>query len=148
MTTEHRYVKPADPAEYKCLVAGPIDTGDIVKWDTTGLKAERQATGGATTCIGVSMDTIPLPSRIDSSDVVDRIRVVSEGVFSFKTTATESYKHGLWVEVGADSQTIKLTSTDANKIGKVWLPDGSTVTGAAGVEVQVKIMPQYVGNNL
>jgi len=148
MATEHRYLKPSDPEEYKCLAAGPIDAGDVVKWDTTNLYAVRQATGAAGDCVGVSMDTIPLPSRIDSTDVVDRIRVRSEGVFSFKTTASETYKHGLWVEVGADSQTVKLTSTDANKIGKVWLPDGQSVTGAAGTEVQVKIMPQYVGNNL
>lgn len=148
MAQEHRYVKPADNAQYKCLVAGPIDAGDVVKWDTSSLYALRQATGNAEKCVGVSMDTIPLPSRIDASDVVDMIRVKQSGIFSFKTTAAETYEHGLWVEVGADSQTIKLTSTGANKVGKVHLPDGTSVTGAAGTEVEVELFPQYIGNNL
>jgi len=141
---EHRYIKPADPATYKVNPAGTINEGDIVKWDTTNLIAVQQATGAATTCIGVSESQIPVASGIDNANIQDTIRVRSEGVFSFKTTATEVYKHGLTVGVGADSQTVKLDATANNIIGIVWLPDGTSVTGAAGVEVKVKIKPLYV----
>ena len=144
MADKARYLREDDPDTYKVDNTGTISVGDWVKWDTSALEALRQATGAALNCIGVSESRIPISSGMDPDLLKDTIRVKRNGVFTFKTTAAEVYKHGETVGVGADSQTVTKTVTANNITGKVWLPGGETVTGAAGVEVAIDIKPLYV----
>lgn len=63
-------------------------------------------------------------------------------IASFKTTVGETYEDGTALYLGADAQTVT-TVAGAHSIGVVKLPNGgSAITGAAGVEVPVLVIPQ------
>jgi hypothetical protein len=62
-------------------------------------------------------------------------------VYSFFTTAGDSYVPGQSVYFGADAQTI--TNVAATKvIGTIWNPAGGAIAGGAGVMVNVLVVPQ------
>ena len=142
------FVRSPEPVAYfvDSTALAAIPDGAMLKWDTTNLEVALQAAGAAAECIGVAEGPFPITSNLGNGTAVsNRILVRSEGIFKFNTTASDSLKHGLAIEMGADSLTVKLgTPTAANKVGIVWLPKGETVTGAAGVTITIKLMPQYV----
>lgn len=62
-------------------------------------------------------------------------------VYTLYSTAAETYAHGTAVYYGADAQTIT-TVAGSHLIGTVSLPQGGSITGAAGVLVPVLVVPQ------
>jgi hypothetical protein len=63
-------------------------------------------------------------------------------IASMKTTVGETYKDGTVLYAGADAQTVT-TVAGTHSVGVVKLPNGgSAITGAAGVEVPVLVIPQ------
>ena len=63
-------------------------------------------------------------------------------IASLKTTNAETYEDGTPVYIGADAQTVT-TVAGAHSVGVVKLTSGGdAVTGAAGVEVPVLVIPQ------
>ena len=63
-------------------------------------------------------------------------------IASFKTTVGETYEDGTVLYIGADAQTVT-TVAGAHSVGVVKLNSGGdAVTGAAGVEVPVLVIPQ------
>lgn len=141
------YLKVSDPATYKVdpAVTPTIPINSFVKWNTTTLVLALQAAGAAPECVGVTEGEIPISSNLgNGQNLENTVKVRESGVFEFPTTASDTYKHGLAVGVGADAQTIKIDATGANKVGIVWQPDGQSIAGGAGVTVKIKIMPIYV----
>lgn len=69
-------------------------------------------------------------------------------IASMKTTVGETYEDGAALYVGADAQTVT-TVAGAHSVGVVKLVNGgSAVTGAAGVEIPVLIIPQVPAQTL
>jgi hypothetical protein len=63
-------------------------------------------------------------------------------IASLKTTVGETYEDGTAVYAGADAQTVT-TVAGSHSVGVIKLPSGgSAVTGAAGIEVPVLVIPQ------
>ena len=152
MANVHRYEKPGDANNWRVdpTVPGghPIEMGDMVYWDAANRYLEEMAAGNGPSFVGVAEGVGPTPtSNIDNvAGLVKSIRVRNKGIFRFKTTAADSLNHGDELVIGADAQTVlKRTGEAATEvIGYVWNPEASAaVTGAAGVEIDVLISPQY-----
>ena len=62
-------------------------------------------------------------------------------IASMKTTVGETYTDGVALYVGADAQTVT-TVAGSHSVGVVKLPNGDSITGAAGIEVPVLVIPQ------
>lgn len=123
----------------------PIDptlvylVGEMLYQDSVAFTEKNDITDVlAVTFSGVSLDQVPTQSIGDRMDDVRGITIGTKGVYSFKTTAAETYHNGTLVGVGADNRTVSTAAV--NKIGAVVL-DGpiTSLTGAAGVLVNVAI---------
>ncbi len=142
-----QYLRVTNPVNYlvDTAVTPIIPDGSFVKWDTTALRLVPQATGAAADCIGVTEGVLPISSNIDNApNLEDQMKVREVGEFQFKTTSGDTYEHGLALGVGADSETVKLDATAGNLVAIVWLPQGQSIAGGAGVTISVKIKPQGV----
>ena len=152
MSNNSRFMRDASMA--KVYVVDPatdtIEYGDLLQWDTVTRTAKRlAAAANAAAFIGVAEGAVPPSSNIDNSTtLVTRMTVRQRGTFKLKTTAVETYSHGDAVTLGADNQTIAATSDASQVIGYIDLPDGTQVTGAAGVEVPVVIRPNFPSDTL
>lgn len=62
-------------------------------------------------------------------------------IASLKTTVGETYEDGTVLYAGADAQTVT-TVAGAHSVGVVKLNGSAAITGAAGVEVPVLVIPQ------
>ena len=70
------------------------------------------------------------------------ILVQREGIFAFKTTNAETYVHGtkVYAALGGDNLTVTTSSSgSAVLVGFVDLPQGDTVTGAAGQLIEIEL---------
>lgn len=145
MSSFYAYQKPGDPQVYAVDPADTIEMGDLVRWNTVTAKATRlAAAANAAAFLGVAEGQIPVASNIDNAvGLENKMRVRQSGIFLFKTTAAESYAHGDAVTIGADNQTILKTATAGEIIGYINRPDGTTLTGAAGVRVEVQIKRNF-----
>jgi len=150
MADVHRYEMPADPADYRLDPAGanPIELGDLVYWDTGNLYLKTMTAGNGPSFVGVAEGHGPTPvSQIDNAPyLIKSIRVRHKGVVRMKTTAADSLSHGDLLVIGADAQTVLKRTAEAltEVIGYVWNPQASAaVTGAAGVNIDVVLSPQF-----
>lgn len=141
--------KPGNPQSYVYDPAIAIANGSLVRWDTvTKKQAPLAASANFASFIGVAEFQNPQSSPIDNSGgnvsgLTYMGLVRRAGIFPFKTTAAENYVHGDAVKRGADDLTIALDGGAAEIIGYVNLPDGSTVVGAAGVNVDIEIKSNF-----
>lgn len=122
---------------------GDINGGDMVYWvsGSAAIKAVG-SDANAATFAGIAKDTSFL-NITGTKKYLSQLEVLSGGVFSLKTTAAETYNHGTALYAGADAQTVT-TVAGTNIIGYVWFrPGQTTVTGAAGVNIDVLIAPKY-----
>lgn len=143
-----------------------VNEGDLVYWDPTNYTctpATKAAvtTSAATPFLGQALQSNAqniYPSDPDKVGVLILVR----GVVWLNTTAAETYGWFTAVTVGADAQTIT-TSGAVSTVGSTYntigytlppvataprpnqaTPAPETLTGAAGVKVQVVLVPQHV----
>lgn len=147
MTTPvYRFVKDtggsgAGLEAYAIYASSGINTGDMVQWDIAARVATANLLGSGSIFLGVSETTNPVVSLGTPSVPLTggKITVKSQGVHFFKTTAAEIYSHLDPIYQGADVQTVSKAGS-TRMIGRIWLPDGSQVTGATGTNVNVLVM--------
>lgn len=143
-----------------------VNEGDFVYWDGTNFTATPATkaavtTSAATPFLGVALQSnagIIYPGDADKVGVLVLVR----GVVWANTTAADTYGWFTAVTMGADAQTITSTGVVStvgstfNTVGYTLptvattprpnqaTPAPETLTGAAGVRVQVVLAPQHV----
>jgi hypothetical protein len=131
-----------------------INQGDVVMWDTTlnsgngGLRVAASQADMAT-YMGVAGQQSPIASL---GDQINNLQIFIGGVFRFHTTAAEVYKMftKVFLSETADAQTIIANATGRTiAVGYVIIPQELvmkgvlTITGAAGIDVQVWLTPNF-----
>ena len=114
--------------------------GDMCQWDPVALVALQMTTASGAIFLGVSEESQPLAGLGSNTNPLtgNMIRIVAQGIFSMNSTSGETYTHRVPVYMGADAQTISTVGA-GRIIGRVHLPDGSTITGASGTRVPINI---------
>lgn len=152
MATTNVYRKVKDTFDgkesYNIYATSGINQGDMCQWDPTALVATNNTLGSGSIFLGVAEDANPLAGLGTPTVNLtgNKCRIQSEGVHFFKTTTGETYVHLTPVYQGADQQTVSTVGATVF-IGRCWLPDGSTVTGAAGTPVNVLIVGSQTKNS-
>ena len=133
-------MKEGTVLEYPTTKTGSVDfnQGDLV-YSNSGVATVCASDANAHTLIGIARLASPMdPTPYGDSVYPDYAEVDYGGVYWMKTTASETYVHSTSVSFGADAQTVT-TVAGTYAVGVCYLPDGSTVTGASGVKVPVRI---------
>lgn len=150
--------RPGNPQGYGFVLTDTIPTNAFCVWDPTATATSNGAafTGGAMRplnpaiassgafFLGVTQGQYPLSSPIDNGNPLEPLQAIivqREGIFSFKTTNSETYVHGTKVYAAAagDNLTVTTVSSANTLVGYVNLPDGSVITGAAGQLVPIEL---------
>jgi len=107
--------------------------------------------------VGVALQTVPVTS-IGAGDGNNRAAGIEVGwgdVFTFKTTANDTYSDGDKVYLGADAQTVTSTqnnNTANNAVGYVKVDPNQgangTITGGSGVYVDVEVLRIFPSKDL
>lgn len=139
------------------LVPGQaINQGDFIMWDTTlnagngGLRTPATQ-GDMATYMGVSKQQSPIASL---GDLINTIAIRNGGVVRVHTTPAETYTmfQKVFFNETIDVQTITSNTNSGARtlpVGYIILPQqlamgGSTnLLGAAGIDIQVWLSPQY-----
>lgn len=119
----------------------PVNQGDLVYLNAGIAKVVSASDANAATLLGVALQPSAPTSNLDNSTApaVKSINIGYGCRALFKTTASETYTDGTLVYSGADAQTIT-TVGGTHPVGVIMLPsDVASVTGAAGVSVQVLV---------
>jgi predicted RecA/RadA family phage recombinase len=137
---------------YNCDVTGSNDfnQGDLLYLDTSSHTVKAVGSdGNAATLVGVASDTSWLTVYgTKTYPTSGAVEVFTAGIFTFNTTAADTYNDGDAVYIGADAQTVTSTAGgNTHKLGIVKLrPGQGAVTGAAGTTIDILIVPQYPVN--
>ena len=152
-----QFIKAGNPQAYGVVKTDTITNGALAVFDptATATAAGQTVAGGAARPIsaigssgafllGVFQGQYPSSSNIDNSNPqapLGLVLVQRAGIFPFLTTPSETYVHGtaVYAVTGGGGLTITTSGGGNTLVGYVNQPDGSTVTGAAGVSVQVEI---------
>ena len=134
-----------NPVSYKpdSALAGSLETGEFAAWDATNKLLKRYVRDGtAGKFIGISRDSMKGVRRLGNQAALDpdRVSTYTAGVHDVLGTAAETYKHGDEVYMNG-TDTTKVTTVVGSpagiKIGVVWLPDGTTKSGAVRVPILI-----------
>lgn len=137
-------VKPGKTLEYVRSTSVSYNQGDLIYSNSGVATPATTADTHTQYAVGVALNSNPItPSPYGTAVYPDVAEIGYGGVYEFKTTVGESYTHDTAVNVGADSQTVT-TTAGTYPVGKVYRPDGSTLTGAAGAKVLVRIFNRTV----
>lgn len=130
-------------AAYAVATGSGINTGDMCQWDTGSRIATLMQAASGAIFLGVANSSQPLAGlgTVSVPLTNDRVTIKGQGVFDLKTTTGETYSHLDPVFMGADQQTVSKVGS-SRMVGRIWLPDGTQVTGAAGTNVHVMIYGQ------
>lgn len=150
MADVYRFVKDTyDGVEsYAIYASSGVSQGDMMQWDAGSRLATNNLLASGSIFLGVAEERNPVASIGTSTAPLtgSRCRVKSSGVHFFKSTAGETYSHLDAVYQGADAQTVtKIGSTRI--VGRVWLPDGTQVTGASTTSVNVLVYGSMTMNS-
>jgi hypothetical protein len=150
MANVYRFLKDAFSGveSFAVYTQSGIEAGDQMQWDATARKATNNALASGSIFLGVCEDAQPVASLGTTASPLtgSRVRIKSQGIHFMKTTAGETYSHLDAVYQGADVQTVTKVSA-GRLIGRVWLPDGTQVTGAAGTSVDVTVYGSMTNNS-
>ena len=139
----YRFLRTLDGVEqFVIYTTSGVSTGDMVQWDPGSRVATNNLLASGSIFLGVANDPNPAAGLGTASQPLNNgsIQVMMQGTFNFKTTTGETYVHNTVVYQGADQQTIT-TNSASRGIGRVWLPQGTSITGASGVQCPVLILP-------
>lgn len=130
---------------YAIATGSGINTGDMMQWDTGSRIATLMVAASGAIFLGVAQTSQPLAGLGTTSVPLtgDKCRIKGQGVHDMKSTTGETYSHLDPVFMGADTQTVSKVGS-SRMVGRVWLPDGTQVTGAAGTNVKVMIYGQQI----
>lgn len=148
--------RPGNPQAYGYPAADVIVNGSFAVWDPTATaKGAAGAYGAARPLsagigssgaffLGVWQGQQPPSSNIDNNNPLEpflQVLVQRAGLFSFKTTNAETYVHAtpVYARAAGDDLTVTTDSSGNTLVGYVNLPDGSQVTGATGVTIQIEL---------
>ena len=126
---------------YAIHAASGIDTGDMMQWDTGSRVATPNALASGSIFLGVSEETNPMAGLGTAARPMTGgfCRIAGEGVQNLRCTDGETYVHLTAVYQGSTVQTVT-TGPSANRmIGRVWLPNGTSVTGTTSNRVNIRI---------
>lgn len=138
-TSGNNVVKPGKVLEYPITQGVDFNQGDLV-YSNSGIATVAASDANCQYLIGVSRLASPMdPAPYGTAVYPNYAEIEYGGVYSFKSTVGESYAHGTALYIGADAQTVT-TVAGTYSIGKVYQPDGATLTGAAGVKVLARII--------
>ena len=142
MADKFRFVKDVYDGftAYAVYGASGIETGFLMQWDTGARKAvPMTTTPSGAIFLGVSEETTPLAGLGSAANPLtgNMLRIKANGIHRMKTTNGETYAHLDAVYMGADAHTV--SKAGLRIIGRVYLPDGTTVAGSATAEVPVNI---------
>ncbi len=135
------YNQLAGEESYACYSASGINTGDMCQWDPGALVATANLLASGSIFLGISDNTNPVVGLGTPGVPLTggRVTIKSSGIFTLKCTNGETYTQFVPVYQGADQQTVTTGPSSNRMIGRVWLPDGSTVTGTTSNTVPVMI---------
>ncbi len=132
--------------------AGPVEFGDLTRWNAAAGGATRlAAAGNAAEFLGVAEGSVPVTSNIDNVvGLEDLLTVRHEGVFEFKTSAADAaIIHGDKLTIGADNQTVLKTAIDAEVVAFANIPRSLVVVvGGPGVEIEIEIRRNFPNADL
>lgn len=133
--------RDGSPVSYKIATTLSVESGQLMAW-ATGTKdvVKFTAAGAAGKFVGVSRESSALVTTLGSNAVLKlaELSVYTTGIHALLGTAGDTYAHGDSVYMGADNT--KVTKVDPGAgivVGKVWLPDGTTKSGAVRVPVKI-----------
>jgi hypothetical protein len=126
---------------------------DLLYWDSSAKVVKAlDSDAHAATLVGVALRSAfiaPYTSINQSGgpamlkQYFDTALVGFGDIYSFFTTVGDTYAPGDTVYLGADAQTITNTAGGSTHgLGTVWMPLGGTLAGAAGVFVNILVVPQ------
>ena len=131
-TPTNNVVKPGRTHEYTLSSSVPYNQGDLLYFNSGVATPAFTPDTHTQYALGVALNSNPMQPTPYGSPVYPAYAEVGfGGVYEFKTTNAESYTDGALVNIGADSQTVTATA-GTYPIGKVYNPEGTTITGAAG----------------
>lgn len=150
MANVYRFVKDVYDGQesYKIYTASGVSEGDFMQWDPDSRLATNNLLASGSIFLGVAQDANPLAGLGTPTNPLTggMCRIKSNGIHSMNTTSSEVYSHLDPVFEGADAQTVsKVGST--RMVGRVWLPDGTQVTGASGTTVNVSVYGSMTNNS-
>lgn len=126
---------------YAYYTASGIVQGDFMQWDLGARVAVPLTAVSGAVFLGVCEDASPMASLGTAARPLlagGVIRIKSQGIFSMKTTSGETYAHLDPIFMGADTQTVTKVSS-GRMLGRVHLPNGTTVAGSSTAVVNVRI---------
>lgn len=146
VSQNNQIIRYTDPLVYPTVSTSLINQGDLVYFDTSAKVVKSVASNAnAATLAGVAGSQSSLNVYGTTLYPQSAIPVWKDGIYFFKTTASETLQHGESLYIGADAQTV--TDVDpgsGNVVGYVWLrPGQASITGATGTNVEVLIHPLF-----
>ncbi len=147
-TPNYRFTRIEGPVtNYAVDPTDTINMGDIMAWDASNKVAIVMAADtDFAHFIGIANGNVPAAPGVDNSmqaNSANTVEVAGEGIFNMKSTDGETYAHGIALAMGADAQTVRLDNSDNRIIGYVYLPEGGTITGGAGVLLPMRAKRNY-----
>jgi hypothetical protein len=138
-TSGNNVVKGGKVLEYPITQGTDFNQGDLVYSNSGVPTAVATADTHTQYLIGVARVASPFdPAPYGTAIYPNWAEIEYGGVYNFASTVGESYVHDALVNVGADAQTVT-TTAGTYPVGRIVNPLGTTITGAAGVKVQVRI---------
>jgi hypothetical protein len=133
---------------HKVYSASGIQTGQMMQWDAVARVAVPMNTTSGAIFLGVSEESQPLVGLGTPTVPLtgNMIRIKAGGTAAMLTTTGETYAHldPVFVQ-SSDALAMTVTKSGASRVvGRVWLPDGSTVTGGTGTTVPVAMLGSQV----
>lgn len=133
------------PASFKpaAAIKGVMDSGEFVGWDTDDKNVVRFIRDGAGNVkfVGISRDSMIGVRTLGNNPALDPdlLSVFTSGVHMMLGTAAETYVHGteVYMETTNTTKITTVVGVGGVKVGSVWLPDGSTLTGAVRVPILI-----------
>jgi hypothetical protein len=122
-----------------------FNQGDLIYSDS-GIAKPITSDANCSLLMGVARLANPIDPNVYGNAIYPEIAEADfGGVYLMKTTNAENYVHDQLVYFGGDAQTItNVAGAMINPIGRVNLPDGSTLVGTVGGNVPVRVVNRSI----
>jgi len=144
MANIYRFVKDTyfGLESYKVYTQSGVSQGDLMQWDAGSRLATNNVLASGSIFLGVAEGAQPLASLGTATVPLtgDRVRIKSNGIHLYTGTAAETYSHLDTIvqnSAVAGAMTISNAASSNRIIGRVHLPDGTQLTGAVQVPINI-----------
>ena len=139
-TSQNTVIKPGNVLEYAITKGTDFNQGDLVYSNSGVTTAATTADTHTQYLIGIALTSSPMdPAPYGTAVYPAYASVGYGGIYSLATTVGESYIHDALVNVGAGGSQSVTTTAGSYPVGRIYNPAGTTITGAAGVNVMVRV---------